>query len=157
MVMAQVACGATDWHWLTSAVKLPALAPVMEAPRSRVVVPVLVTVMVSVAVLEPGSEMLRAAPLALKDGPGGSPVPPTKMYCPVEVLALSSEILAERAPMAVGLKVMVMVHGALPVPGQDVDGVELTEGSSAETEKSPGLAPPMVSVAAGEPLVRLAS
>jgi hypothetical protein len=47
----QVAWGATDWHWLTSAVKLVAFAPVIVAPRFSAVVPVLVMVMVWLAVL----------------------------------------------------------------------------------------------------------
>ena len=64
----------------------------------------------------------------------------------------SSETSAVRVPTAVGLKVTVMLQTAVP-PGQEGDGLGLTEVVTAETEKSPGLAPPMVSEAAGEPLM----
>lgn len=64
----------------------------------------------------------------------------------------SSETSAVRVPTAVGLKVTVMLQTEVP-PGQAVDGLGLTEVVRAETQKSPGLAPPMVSEAAGEPLM----
>ena len=67
----------------------------------------------------------------------------TKMYWPVEEPLESREIFAVRVPAAVGVKVMVMVQGCVPVDaGQELDGVELTVGCTAETVKSPGLSPP---------------
>ena len=77
------------------------------------------------------------------------------MYWPVEEPLASSEIFAERVPAAVGVKVMVMVQGWVPVEaaGQKLAGVELTVGCTAETVKSPGLSPPMARDAAGEPLM----
>ena len=74
------------------------------------------------------------------------------MYWPVEEPLASSEIFAVRVPAAVGVKVTVMVQGVVPVDaaGQKLDGVELTVGCTAETVKSPGLAPPMAREAAGD-------
>ena len=65
------------------------------------------------------------------------------MYWPVEEPLVSSEIFADRVPAAVGVKVTVMVQGWVPLEaaGQKLAGEELTVGCTAETEKSPGLAP----------------
>lgn len=52
-----MACGATDRHWPTSAVKREGLGPAKVAPKVRVVVPVLVTVMVPLPMLA-GSMLL---------------------------------------------------------------------------------------------------
>src|SRR6185312_9911505 len=154
----QVACGATEGHWLTSAVKREGLGPAKVAARVRVVVPVLVTVTVPLPTLA-GSMLLgrwlvrvSAVGFVVKDGPGPTAVPVTRMYSPVGELPVFSEILAARVPVAVGVKVTVMMQAEVP-PGQELAGLGLTEVVTAETLKSPGLAPPMEKVAAGEPVM----
>ena len=85
----QVACGATERHWLTSAVKRDGLGPAKAAARVRVVVPVLVTTTVAMPVLFGSALVGRklvmerlpgAGGLVAKDGPEPAAVPVRRMY-----------------------------------------------------------------------------
>ena len=87
-----------------------------------------------------------------KDGPGPMAVPVTEMYSPVGELPELIETLAVRVPTAVGVKVMVIAQAEVP-PGQELAGLGLTDVVTAETLKSPGLAPLMEKVAEGDPVM----
>ncbi len=88
-VTEHVACGATERHWLTSAVKRDGLGPTKVAVRVRVVVPVLVTTTVALPMLFGSAltgrkllmeRLLEAVGLVAKDGPVPTAFPVRRMY-----------------------------------------------------------------------------